>query len=110
MLKKILNEIQKEIFVVKTGTAAVQTIKENPDIDLILMDIRMPEMNGYEAARKIREFNQDVKIIAQTAFAIHGDNEKAIEAGCNAYISKPIHKSTLLDTIKQLFSSENIQT
>jgi CheY-like chemotaxis protein len=60
------------------------------------MDIRMPDMGGYEATKQIREFNNDVVIIAQTAFGLMGDREKAIKAGCNDYISKPIKKSELL--------------
>ena len=65
------------------------------------MDIKLPEMDGYEATRKIREFNKDIVIIAQTAFALIGDREKAIEAGCNDYISKPISKDILIKLIKK---------
>jgi CheY-like chemotaxis protein len=94
-LSIILKNIGREILHAKTGTEAVRFSKENKDIDLILMDVRMPEMGGYEATRKIREFNKDVKIIAQTAFALTGESAKAIEAGCNDYISKPINKDDL---------------
>ena len=65
------------------------------DFALILLDIMMPEMNGYEATKQIREFNKEVIIIAQTAFAFSGDREKSIAAGCNDYISKPIKKLEL---------------
>jgi signal transduction histidine kinase/CheY-like chemotaxis protein len=75
---------------VTTGTEAVEACRSNPDIDLILMDIQLPGLNGYEATKEIRKFNNDVIIIAQTAFALSGDREKAIAAGCNDYISKPI--------------------
>jgi CheY-like chemotaxis protein len=94
-LSIILKNIGREIPHAKTGTEAVRFSKENKDIDLILMDVRMPEMGGYEATRKIREFNKDVKIIAQTAFALTGESAKAIEAGCDDYISKPINKDDL---------------
>ncbi len=67
------------------------------------MDIRMPDMNGYEATRQIRKFNSDVVIIAQTAFGLAGDKEKAIEAGCNDYISKPIKKNELLKKMERIF-------
>ena len=77
----------KSILNVRTGVEAVEACRNNPDIDLVLMDILMPEMNGFEASRQIRQFNTDVVIIAQTAYALTGDREKAIEAGCNDYIS-----------------------
>jgi CheY-like chemotaxis protein len=67
------------------------------------MDIQMPEMNGYEATRQIRQFNQKVIIIALTAFALAGDREKAIEAGCNDYISKPIKEMNWLEMIQKYF-------
>jgi len=86
----------KEILKVRTGVEAVEACRDSPDIDLILMDIRMPEMGGYEAAKQIRKFNKVVVIIAQTAYGLSGDREKSIEAGCNDYISKPINKDELL--------------
>jgi hypothetical protein len=65
------------------------------------MDIKMPEMDGYTATRKIREFNKDVIIIAQTAYALAGDREMALQAGCNEYISKPIIRSVLINLLEQ---------
>jgi CheY-like chemotaxis protein len=93
----------KEILKVGTGVEAVEACRDNPDIDLILMDIQMAEMGGYEATRQIRQFNKEVVIIAQTAFGLSGDREKAIEAGCNDYISKPINKNELLALIQKYF-------
>ncbi len=66
----------------------------------------MPVLNGYEATRQIRQFNKDVIIIAQTAHGLSGDKEKAIVAGCNAYISKPISKVELLALIQKYFEKE----
>jgi PAS domain S-box-containing protein len=91
----------KEILKARTGIEAVEMCRNNPDTDLILMDIRMPDMGGYEATRQIRLFNQKVVIIAQTAYGQFGDKEKAIEAGCNDYISKPINKDKLLSLIQK---------
>jgi len=88
----------KEVLKATTGVEAVKACRNNPDIDLILMDIQMPEMNGYEATRLIRQFNNKVVIIAQTAFALTGDREKAMDAGCNDYITKPIN-TALLNTL-----------
>ncbi|MEI6577439.1 MAG: ATP-binding protein [Bacteroidota bacterium] len=93
----------KEILKVRTGVEAVEACRDNPDIDLILMDIQMPKIGGYEATKRIRQFNKVVIIIAQTAFGLAGDREKAIEAGCNDYISKPIKKDELLALIQKYF-------
>ena len=77
--------------------------RDNPDLDLVLMDIRMPEMGGYEATRQIRQFNKDVIIIAQTAYGLAGDREKALKAGCTDYISKPIDINLLKALIRKYF-------
>ena len=94
----------KQIIYVETGQQAIEACKDNPEIDLVLMDIKMPVMNGYTATRKIREFNKDIIIIAQTAFGLEGDREKIIEAGCNDYIAKPINKNKLLEMIEKAIS------
>ena len=99
-----LQKYGQEIIYVKTGKEAVEACLNNPDIDLVIMDIQMPEMNGYEATRQIREFNKGVKIIAQTAYALHGDKEKAIAAGCDDYIAKPIDADALIQKIFNLLN------
>ncbi len=98
-----INAISKEILIARTGIEAVEVCRNNPDIDLILMDIQMPKMNGYKATQQIREFNKDVVIIAQTAFGLSRDREKAIESGCNDYISKPINKVELMTLITKVY-------
>ncbi len=85
----------------KTGSDAIEICRKIPDLDLILMDIQMPNLNGYEATRQIRQFNKDVVIIAQTAFGLSGDREKALAAGCNDYIAKPVNKAGLLSLIEK---------
>ncbi|NPD86930.1 response regulator, partial [Lentimicrobium sp. L6] len=89
----------------KNGKETIDKCRENPETDLILMDIKMPGMNGYDATREIRKFNNDVVIIAQTAFGLTDDREKAIEAGCNDYISKPIQKEELEIIIMKHFKN-----
>ncbi len=101
LISIIIRKIAGEIISVENGTEAVRACFENPEIDLILMDIQMPIMDGYEATRRIREFNTEVIIIAQTAYALSGDNKKAIEAGCNDYVSKPIKTDNLLNLISK---------
>jgi PAS domain S-box-containing protein len=98
-----VKNFSKEILKASNGFEAVELCRNNPDTDLILMDIQMPVMDGHEATRQIRQFNKDVVIIAQTAFGLSGDKEKAIEAGCNGYISKPINKEELLVLIQKYF-------
>lgn len=85
----------------ETGTEAVRLVKENPDINLVLMDLKMPEMNGLEATRQIRTFNATIPIIAQTAYAMTEDYNKAIKAGCTDYITKPIKKDLLIDLLRK---------
>jgi len=103
----VVKSYGNEIIKVRTGTEAVAACLTNPDIDLILMDIQMPEMDGYEATRQIREFNSDVVIFAQTAFALTGDDEKTRIAGCNEYLTKPIRKEQLLNLIQNYFQEKN---
>ena len=98
-----VDKFGKEILKARNGFEAVEVCRNNPDTDLILMDIQMPVMNGYEATRQIRQFNKDVIIIAQTAFGLSGDREKTIEAGCNDYIAKPINRDELLALIQKHF-------
>jgi CheY-like chemotaxis protein len=93
----------KEILKARTGYDTVKACRENPDIDLVLLDIQMPEMGGCEATQQIRKFNKELIIIAQTAYGLSGDREKAIAAGCNDYLSKPISKDKLLALIHKYF-------
>lgn len=99
----IVQEKSKTLRDARTGVEAVHMCYDNPEIDLMLMDIQMPELNGYEATKQIRKFNKDVVIIAQTAYGLSGDREKALVAGCNDYISKPINKVELHSLIYKYF-------
>jgi len=85
----------------RNGEETVEMCRNNPNINLILMDIKMPVMNGFEATRLIREFRSNLPIIAQTASAMSGEEEKALEAGCNDYIAKPISPKRLIKTIEK---------
>jgi PAS domain S-box-containing protein len=103
LLSLMLKEISAELLHASNGMEVVELCRKNPDLDLILMDIKMPIISGYEATRQIREFNTDVIVIAQTAFGLSGDREKVMEAGCNDYLSKPVTKDNLISTIKKHF-------
>ena len=102
-ISTIVKIFGNDIINASTGVNTVEACRNNPDIDLVLMDIRMPDMDGYEATRQIRLFNKTVVIIAQTAYALSGDRKKALAAGCNDYISKPISRTALIELIEKYF-------
>jgi PAS domain S-box-containing protein len=104
LISIMIEQFGSEIMKAENGRSAVEICQNNPDIDLILMDLKMPVMNGLEATRQIRQFNEEVVIIAQTAYGLSGDREKAIEAGCNDYIAKPIRKDGLMELIQKYFN------
>ena len=103
LLGYILEKVSKEVLYAENGLEAIEILRNNLDIDLILMDMNMPIIDGYEATQQIRQFNKITFIIAQTAHVLEGDKEKVIGAGCNHYISKPINKEELLELIQQYF-------
>ncbi len=103
LMFKSLEMFSREILVARTGKAAVEVCRNHPDIDLVMMDIKMPEIDGYEATAQIRQFNTTVVIIAQTGFALSGDKEKALMAGCTEYVSKPINQALLQSLLKKHF-------
>jgi CheY-like chemotaxis protein len=82
------------------GLEVLDFIKNN-NPDIILLDIKMPVMSGFEVAKRIRSLNNSVPIIAQTAYSMMGDKENIISVGCNDYVSKPIEEDVLIDKIKQ---------
>lgn len=102
LLKKICKKTGCTILVAGTGQQAINLCRENMDTDLILMDIKLPGMDGYEATKIIRGFNPKVFIIAQTAFGFTTDREKALEAGCDDYIAKPLQEAVLIEKINYL--------
>ena len=97
-LQEILKKTQAQIIRAENGLEAIE-IARKKSIDLVLMDIKLPVMDGYEATRKIREFNKEVPIIAQTAYVMSGEEEKTREAGCDDYLTKPLRIKTVLETL-----------
>lgn len=98
-LKEVLKDTRVQILHATDGNQALDLCKDNPSISLILMDIRMPFMNGYDATRAIRLICPDVPIIAQTANAMYDSRILCMEAGCNDFITKPIDSFELLEKI-----------
>jgi len=95
-LETLLKREGYNVYHAKNGLEAVKLAKLHPALDAILMDLKMPEMNGLEATRLIRQFNQTVPIIAQTAFAFTDDKENAMVAGCTDFLTKPTSREQLL--------------
>ena len=85
----------------KDGMEAINFCKENMNIDLVLMDINMPVMNGYDSTKQIKKIQPKLPVIAQTAYAIAGDMEKSLAAGCDDYITKPINKKQLMEKVEK---------
>jgi PAS domain S-box-containing protein len=106
LISKALKPYSKEILIAKNGLDAIDICHKNPDLDLIMMDIKMPGIDGYETTREIRKFNKDVIIIAQTAFSQINDIEKAKAAGCNDYLIKPLEIPMLVALIQRHFTSK----
>ena len=102
-IKKTLSNKGLDLIWAGDGEQAVKQFHKNPDLDLILMDINLPVMNGLEATKKIRKFNQEIKIIAQTAFVSAKDIKMCKDAGCDSYIAKPFNQKILLSSILDIF-------
>ena len=102
-VETILLENQAQVLRANNGLQAVELCQSINKIDLILMDIKMPEMDGFEATRKIRSLNKQIPIIAQTAFALQEDREKCLEAGCDEHVTKPIDIKDLMLKINHCF-------
>jgi two-component system, cell cycle response regulator DivK len=100
LLFAILKPTNAEILWASNGETAIEYCKNN-DIDLVLMDIMLPDMSGCEITRTIKTFKKDLPVIAQTAYAMAGDRERCIEAGCDDYLAKPITGYALISTIQR---------
>jgi CheY-like chemotaxis protein len=98
-LNKILEKTGVIILNAGDGQEAIDIAMRNPDIDIILMDIQLPVMDGYTSTRKIREFRENVIIIAQTAYGLLGEKEKIIDSGFNDYLVKPIFSQNLMQKL-----------
>jgi CheY-like chemotaxis protein len=98
-LNKILERSGATIFNAGDGNEALEQVRNNPDIDLILMDIQLPVLDGYSCTRILRESGSRIIIIAQTAYGLSGDKEKIMSKGFNDFLIKPISQKQLIDKI-----------
>jgi hypothetical protein len=101
-LTSVLERQQVQVIYAENGADGIKLLEETPDVDVVLMDVMMPEMDGYEAMRQIRDTRQfkDLPIIALTAKAMKGDREKCIQAGASDYVTKPVETDQLLSLMR----------
>ena len=97
LLGTFLKETGAHISYTTDGNEAVDFVRQHPETDLVLMDILLPEKDGFTATKEIKSFARDVVVIAQTAYAFSMDHHEAERAGCDAYLTKPLNMSLLLD-------------
>ncbi len=100
-LKAVLSKLNATIFWAKNGLEAVDICDKEHCINLVLMDLQMPDMNGYEATEILKKKYPEMPIVAQTAFAMSDDREKALDAGCDDYLAKPIKSKDLLSMVER---------
>lgn len=106
LLENIIYPTKAKIIWVKNGIDAIEACRNEPKIDLVLMDIKMPDMNGLEATKRIKKFRKTLPIIAQTAFAMPQDADNCLRAGCDDYLAKPLGIDDILNKINKFLSSE----
>ena len=99
LICKLLQPLNYQIIHTKDGEEAVNVVRDHPHIDLILMDLKLPHLDGYSATKAIKKMHPEIPVIAQTAYAMPGDREKALKAGCDEYLTKPLDTRKLLDII-----------
>lgn len=100
LIERILKPLNLEFVYANDGAEAIRYVIRNDEISLIMMDLKLPDVNGYEATAIIKKIKPEIPIIAQTAFAMEGDRDKAIAAGCDNYITKPLDSAKLLELVQ----------
>ena len=96
LIQEFLSITSINIDVSKNGKNALEKIEAGEKYDMILMDIKMPIMNGLEATIAIKKINKDIPVVAQTAYALSEEKEQALDSGCDDYITKPIRRDDLI--------------
>lgn len=106
LIRLLLQKLGLEVTIAQNGKEAVEAASSDDSFDLIFMDMHMPEMNGYEAVQTLRKKGLLTPIIALTACAMKGDEQKCVESGCNAYLPKPIERKVLIRMLKKFLSTQ----
>lgn len=95
-----------KIIIANDGEEAVNIVKENPDIHLILMDIKLPKLNGLSATTEIKKINPNITVIVQTAYVLDYDEKKSFAAGCDYFLEKPIRLPELYDIVEEILGDD----
>ena len=104
LLKSQLQQTKATIIHAVNGKRSVELVASTPQIDVVLMDIQLPDINGYEATRQIKQIKKNLPVIAQTAYALAGEREMCLKAGCDDYLSKPIDSAVLYSLLGSYLS------
>jgi len=107
LLREYLKRTKAIVLPAHSGHSALKIVRGNEHIDLVLLDIRLPDMNGYEVAKEIKKLHPGVPIVAQTAYTSETDEMEALQSGCDGFLIKPIPKDMLLHTIDKLFANKS---
>lgn len=108
-LSEILSKTTAKLIHAWNGREVVEKVANHPEVDIVLMDIKLPILNGYEATRQIKQIRPELPVIAQTAYAMKNDKEAALQAGCDDYLAKPIVKDALLSMIEKYVQKVKLQ-
>jgi len=104
-LNRILIDSGIKVVKARSGIEALKIIKEVPDLDIVILDMQMPEMNGIKVTKEIRKIRKNLPIIAQTAFIFEDDKDIILQAGCDACLIKPIRKEHLITMMSSFLKS-----
>jgi PAS domain S-box-containing protein len=107
LLETIISPTSAQLLRAKTGLEVIKYCETNEDIDLVLMDIKMPDLNGLEATKRIKTIRPNLPVIAQTAYAMSTDEENCLKSGCDDYIAKPLRIDDLLKKIDHYFQKSS---
>ncbi|MFC2096519.1 response regulator [Bacteroidota bacterium] len=100
-LRRLMLKFGANAIIAQSGEEAIECVKKNDKIKIVLMDIRLPYMDGFEATQQIKALKPSLPVIAQTAYAMYNDKELCLQNGCDDYVSKPLDKDILFQKINQ---------
>ena len=106
LLETILLRAGANVLHAWNGLQVIELLRKHPDVSIILMDIKMPVMDGYDATREVKKINPDIVVIAQTAYSFEADKTNCFEAGCDYYMAKPICKRQLYSIMEKYLTEQ----